>query len=132
MMHVLLLHAVSLSLANQSLQLLNGILRGGGDVHVLHLEAQVALTDESLATLVDLLNEGGLDDDAKLLGLFEFLIEHLHALADRLVVVDVGHTLNEVLDIKLFLQFEMQDLGLVEQLHIDVGLGGLDLREDLV
>ena len=101
-------------------------------MHVLHLEAQVALTNETLTRLVDVLDHGRLDHDAKLLSFCELVIQDFHALADRFVVGYVLNTVDEIPDFQFFLKSVVEHLGLIVELHINVGLGGSDFGEDFV
>ncbi len=72
-------------------------------MHVLHLETQVALTNETLTCLVDVLDHGRLDHDAKLLSFCELVIQDFHALADRFVVGYVLDAIDEIPDFQFFL-----------------------------
>ena len=85
------------------MQHLHGVLRRSRHVHVLHLEPEVTLRDETVAALVDGCNEVGGDNDAQLLSLFKFVVEDRHTLPDRLVVVHMGYAFNEVPDVKFLL-----------------------------
>ena len=76
-------------------------------MHVLHLEAQVTLTDEALLALVDLLDKNRVDDDSELFSLLVLRLKNFHALANRLVVVNVGQTGDEVSNVELLLQFQV-------------------------
>ena len=44
----------------------------------------------------------------------------------------MGQATNKVLDVELFLQFQVKNSGMIEQLHIDVGVGILDLGENAI
>ena len=101
-------------------------------MHVLHLETQVALTNEALSCLVDMLNHGRFDHDAELLGLGELVVEDFDTFADRFVVSYVLDTIDEIPDFQFFLKSVMKNLGLIKELHINVGLCSSDLGEDFV
>ena len=113
-MHVHLLDVVSGGLIDQALKLIDSLFGRGRYVHVLHLETQVALTDQALTILVDMLNHGRVNLDTKLLGFGKFVVEHFDALPDCLVVVAVHNAVDEVSHIKFFFEPEMKHFSLVE------------------
>ena len=85
-----------------------------------------------MRALVDLLNERLINDDTKLLSVFVLLVEHSHALADRLVVVDVLYASDEIADVKLLLQLKVENGRLVKQLHISISAVLSDLLVDAI
>lgn len=101
-------------------------------MHGLHFEAEVALRDQPMRAMVDLGNEVVIDDNAELLSILVQVLQFLHALTNRLVVVHVLNTSDEVSDLKLLVKLEVEHLGCVKELHVDVRPVRLDLLKHLV
>ena len=85
-----------------------------------------------MRALIDLLNEAWIDLNTELLGFGVLIVQHCNTFADRLVVVNVLDAFDKVSNVKLFLELEVQNLGLVCQLHIDVDLRLFDGLEHLM
>jgi len=73
-------------------------------VHRLHLKTQVSLGDETLGTLVNTLDKVGVNLDSQFFGFFEFFIQNCDTLTDRLVISYGHNALDEIFNIKLFLE----------------------------
>lgn len=69
-----------------------------------------------------MLNEGRFDDHAQLFRVLVLLVEHSDTLADRLVIIHVLHTLNEVSNVQLLVKFEVQHSRIIFKLDVDIGL----------
>ena len=121
-----------LCLLDQVLDLLNRLVVTLVDLEALHLEAEVPLSNESLSAPVDLAQQPVVQVHIQLLGRLDLVVERLHRLEDRLVVVDVVHTPDEVADVQLLLQLQVQHLGLVTQLHCDINVVIKDVLEYFV
>lgn len=131
-LHVLLLDLVLIGSIDQILEHLDGVLGGRRHVHILHLEAEVALRDKSVGAKVDLGDQVVVNDNAKLLSFLVQVLKFLDALANGLVVVHVLDTGDEAIDLQLFLELEVEHLCSVVEFDVDIGLVGPDLVEHLV
>ena len=60
------------------------------------------------------------------------LVKDGNALADGLVVIDLGDTRDEIANVELLLKFEVKNLSVMEKFDIDVGFVGLDLIVDAI
>ena len=60
------------------------------------------------------------------------LVKDGNALADGLVIIDLGDTRDEIANVELLLKFEVKNLSVVEKFDIDVGFVGLDLIVDAI
>lgn len=84
--------------------------------------AEVTFGEESANALIDLVNKHRIELHSKLLSSLLFFGQDLHALADSLVVVNMLNAVDEIANIKLFLEPKMQPLSLVLELDIDIDL----------
>ena len=102
------------------------------DLEALHLEAEIALTDQATGASVHISDQTGVKLNLEIAGCLYLVIESLHGLQDGLIVVDMLHQLYEVADVKLLVKLEVQDLGLMLQLNRNVNVVVQDILEDLV
>jgi len=66
-LRVSVLNLILLGLVDQTVKLFDSLVRGGHDLSVVHLESEVTFGNQSASTLINLLDQGGVKVDAKLL-----------------------------------------------------------------
>jgi hypothetical protein len=115
---------VLVCLFNQVLQFLDLLFVGlfnAFDVEV-SLLAQVPFGNQAGGELIHFVDKVAVQVNLQVLSLLKHVVDTLHVLADVLVVVVVVLLLQESLHLQLVLQLQVQHLGLLPQLHVDVNI----------